>query len=167
MAVTTDILRTWRGPRAVMRDLLAQGRREDRAIAYLIAACLLIFVAQGPRLSRQAAGFDLAPGAEVRDLTELLSYELFAWLMVWPLFLYGLAAVSHLVAKAAGGRGSFWTARLALFWALLASVPLLLLHGLLAGFVGPGPQTNLVGAAWIAAFLWLWLQCLREAEAPR
>ncbi|MFT5631517.1 MAG: hypothetical protein ACI9HB_002698, partial [Gammaproteobacteria bacterium] len=30
MAVTTDIMRTWRGPRAVMRDLLDQGQREDR-----------------------------------------------------------------------------------------------------------------------------------------
>jgi hypothetical protein len=30
------------------------GRREDRALAMLIAACLVIFVAQWPRLSREA-----------------------------------------------------------------------------------------------------------------
>jgi hypothetical protein len=29
MAVTADIVRTWRGPRAVMRGLLAQGKREE------------------------------------------------------------------------------------------------------------------------------------------
>ncbi len=165
MAVTTDIARTWRGPRVVMRELLAQGRREDRAVAYVIVACLLIFVAQGPRLSRQAAGFDLAPGTEARDITELLSYELFAWLMLWPLLLYAIAAISHVVARVIGGKGTFYTARLALFWALLASTPVLLLYGLMAGFVGPGAQTQVVGGIWVAGFGWLWLQCLREAES--
>ena len=56
MAVTTDIMRTWRGPRTVMRDLLNHGQREDRALAYLMAACIMIFIAQWPRLSRIAAG---------------------------------------------------------------------------------------------------------------
>ena len=165
MAVTADIIRTWRGPRAVMRDLLAMGKREDRALAYLIVFCLLVFVAQWPRLARQAAGFDLAPGAVPRDLLQMMTYELFAWITVWPLLLYGLAGLSHLVAKLFRGRGTFYTARLALFWSLLASVPLLLLYGLLAGFLGPVAGTHLVGAAWVAAFVWIWLQSLREAEA--
>ena len=165
MAVTTDIIRTWRGPRAVMRDLLAQGKREDRALAYLIVFCLLVFVAQWPRLARQAAGFELPPGAEPRDLMQMMTYELFAWITVWPLLLYGLAAVSHLVARLFRGRGTFYTARLALFWSLLASVPLLLLYGLMAGFLGPIAGTQLVGAVWVVAFLWIWLQSLREAES--
>ena len=164
MAVTTDILRTWRGPRKVMREHLAAGPREDRAIAYLMAACLLIFVAQWPRLSRLAAGFDLPPGAEVPEMTRLLSYELLAWLMVWPLMLYGLAAVSHILARALGGQGTFYTARLALFWSLLATTPLLLLYGLMAGFLGPVAGTRLVGGIWVAAFAVIWFQSLREAE---
>ena len=164
MAVTTDIIRTWRGPRAVMRDLLADGKREDRALAYLIVFCLLVFVAQWPRLARQAAGFDLAPGAEPRDLLQMMTYELFAWITVWPLLLYALAGLSHLVAKLFRGRGTFYTARLALFWSLLASVPLLLLYGLMAGFLGPVAGTHLVGATWVAAFLWIWVQSMREAE---
>jgi len=167
MAVTTDIMRTWRNPRAVMRDQLAMGKREDRAIAYLIVACLLIFVAQWPRLARQAAGFDMAPGAEPRDLSQLMTYELFAWLMVWPLLMYIVAAVSHVLAKAVGGKGSFYTARLAMFWSLLASAPLLLLYGLLAGFVGPEIGTRIVGAIWVVAFGWFWLSSLVEAEKPR
>ena len=165
MAVTADIMRSWRGPRAVMRDLLAQGKREDRALAYLIVFCLLVFVAQWPRLARTAAGFDLAPGAEPRDLMQMMSYELFAWITIWPLAFYGIAAVSHLVAKVFRGRGTFYTARLALFWSLLASVPVLLLYGLMAGFLGPVAGTHLVGAAWGVGFLWIWLQSLREAEA--
>lgn len=165
MAVTTDIVRTWRGPRAVMRDLLAMGRREDRAVAYLIVTCLLIVVAQWPRLARQAAGFDLAPGAEGQSIEQLMTYSLFAWLTLAPLLLYALAAVSHLLAKALGGKGSFYTARLALFWSLLASVPLLLLWGLMAGFLGPVAGTHLVGSMWILAFGVIWFQSLREAEA--
>ncbi len=165
MAVTNDIVRTWRRPRAVMRDLLAQGRREDRAIAYLMISCFLIFVAQWPRLSRKAAGFELPPGAELPQLDRLMTYEFFAWLMVWPLLLYLLAGLTHLIAKAFGGKGDWFGARLALFWSLLATTPLLLLYGLVAGFVGPGAQTNLVGALWIAAFVIIWVQSLREAES--
>ncbi|MEO1641185.1 MAG: YIP1 family protein [Pseudomonadota bacterium] len=165
MAVTNDIVRTYRSPRAVMRDLLDQGKREDRAIAFLIISCFLIFVAQWPRLSRTAAGFDLAPGAEVPELDRLMAYEFMAWLMIWPLFLYFLAAFTHWIARALGGQGTSYGARLALFWSMLATVPLLLLHGLMAGFVGPGLETNIVGAIWVAAFAYIWFQSLREAES--
>lgn len=165
MAVTADILRTWRGPRAVMRDLLSQGKREDRALAYLIVFCVLVFVAQWPRLARAAAGFDLLPGAEPRAIGQLMTYELFAWLTIWPLAFYAIAALSHLIAKVFRGQGTFYTARLALFWSLLASVPLLLLYGLMAGFLGPVAGTHLVGAAWAVGFGWIWLQSLREAES--
>jgi hypothetical protein len=165
MPVTNDIVRTWRRPRAVIRDLLDQGRREDRAIAYLIISCFLIFVAQWPRLSRKAAGFELPAGADVPELDRLMAYEFMAWLMIWPLFLYILAGLTHLIAKAVGGKGDGYGARLALFWAMLSTVPLLLLHGLMAGFTGPGAQTNLVGAVWVIAFGWIWIQGLREAES--
>ena len=165
MAVTNDIVRAYRSPRAVMRDLLDQGKREDRAIAFLIISCFLIFVAQWPRLSRNAAGFDLAPGAEVPELDRLMAYEFMAWLMIWPLMLYFLAAITHGIARAMGGQGTVYGARLALFWSMLATVPLLLLHGLMAGFVGPGLETNIVGAIWVAAFTYIWFQSLREAES--
>lgn len=164
MPVTSDIVRTWRAPRAVIRDILDQGRREDRAIAYVMIACFLIFVAQWPRLSRMAAGFDLAPGADAPDLTRLMAYEFLAWVMIWPLFLYGLAAVTHLIAMAMGGKGDWYGARIALFWSLLATVPVLLLHGLTAGFIGPGIETSIVGAVWVVGFIFIWLQSLREAE---
>ena len=147
-----------------MRDLLAMGQREDRAIAYLMVACLLIFVAQWPRLSRKAAGFDLAPGAETPEMTQLVAYEFLAWLMVWPLLFYAIAGVSHLVAKVFGGKGTHYSARIALFWTLLATTPVLLLHGMTAGFIGPGPQTNLIGAVWLIAFVVIWFLSLRTAE---
>ena len=162
MAVTSDIMRTWRGPRAVMRDLLDQGQREDRALAYLMAACIVIFIAQWPRLSRLAAGFD-GTGAEAPELSRLIAYEFLGWLMVWPLMFYVIAAVVHVAAKVFGGQGDWYSARLALFWALLATTPMALLYGLMAGFLGPVAGANLVGALWLLSFIVIWFSCQREA----
>lgn len=166
MAVTTDILRTWRDPRAVMRKILAQGKREDRAVAFLYLSCLLIFVGQWPSMARQSAGFDVAPGTEGFDISTRLTYGAFTWLIIAPLLFYGLAAASHLMAKVLGGKGDHFGARMALFWSLLATIPALLLYGLTVGFIGSGMQANLTGGLWVAAFGWIWLQSLREAEAP-
>ncbi|WP_146591606.1 YIP1 family protein [Puniceibacterium confluentis] len=157
MPVTRDIAASYRGPGAVMRRLLASGPREDRALAILMAACGLIFVAQWPALSRQAH-------LEGRELNELLAGALFGWIFLAPLLLYGLAALSHLVARAFGGRGSWYGARLALFWSLLAATPLVLLNGLVAGLVGQGAALTLVGILWCAVFLWFWISCLLASE---
>lgn len=158
MPVTTDIVKTYRAPRQVIRRHLAAGVREDRALAFLMAACALIFVAQWPRLARQAY---LTP--EV-PLEALIGAALLGWLFLAPLFLYLLGAASHLVARLFGGRGSFYAARLALFWSLLAVSPLMLLQGLVAGFIGPGPALTLVGYGVLLIFLVLWGLALHEAE---
>ncbi|MEY8841553.1 YIP1 family protein [Cribrihabitans sp. XS_ASV171] len=159
MAVTQDIVATYRGPGAVMRRILAAGEREDRALAILMAGCALVFIAQMPRLSREAH-------LTGQELNMLLGGALLGWLIIAPLFFYGLAAASHLIARVAGGRGSWFGARMALFWALLASAPLLLLHGLVAGFVGPGPALQGVGILWLVVFGWFWFSGLRQAERP-
>lgn len=159
MSVTRDIAATWRAPRATLRRLLAAGPREDRAIVYLMLACLLIFVAQWPRLARQAHLDDAVP------LEGLLAGALFGWLFVAPLFFYGLAALSHLVARVLGGQGTWYGARLALFWALLSVAPLWLLHGLVAGFLGASLPLSFVATLLAVAFLAIWLLSLAEAEA--
>lgn len=164
MAVTTDIVRAWRNPRAVMRNHLDAGRREDRALIFVMGACFVIFIAQWPRLSRKAAGFDLVQGAEVPELTQLMAYEFMAWIMVWPLMLYILGSVLHLFARVLGGKGSFYSARLALFWTMLATTPLALLYGLCAGFLGPVASTQLVGVLWLAGFAAIFSASFYEAE---
>ncbi|MBK1634569.1 YIP1 family protein [Rhodovulum adriaticum] len=158
MSLTLDIVATWRAPRVTIRRLLAGGPREDRAIVFVMLACALIFVAQWPRLVRQAHFDDSIP------LQALLGSALFVWLFLMPLFFYGLAAFSHLFARMVGGTGSWFGARLALFWALLCTAPLGLLHGLVAGFLGAGAALNLVGVLVWVAFLAIWLLSLAEAE---
>lgn len=158
MTVTGDMLATWRRPRQVFRAKLDQGPRDDRALAVLIGACLLIFVAQWPRLSREAT-LDPAVPLDAR-----IGGALMATIFILPVLLYALAAVSHLIARAFGGRGTPFGARLALFWALLCTAPLMLFQGLVAGFVGPGPQLLAVGVVVAGAFFWLWMTLLVEAE---
>lgn len=160
MAVTTDIVATWRRPGAVMRRLLSMGRREDRALAMLIVACLIIFVAQWPRLSREA--YLAVEGAP--PLEAVLSITFFSMMMVWPLAAYALAAITHLLAKPFGGKGTWYSARLALFWSLLATSPAWLFHGLVAGFIGPGPAQTVAGVILLVAFLAIWGLSLREAQ---
>lgn len=150
MAVTRNIAATYRGPGRVVRRLLALGAREDRLLAYLMGACLLIFVAQLPRLAREAH-------LTGQELDMLMGATLMAWVFIAPLLLYGLALLAHGVGRILRGQGTAYGARLALFWALLASTPLIMLHGLTAGFVGPGLELQLVGLVWCGCFLWFWI----------
>lgn len=161
MSVVNDIARTYVRPREVFRRRFGAGAREDRAIAVLMASCALIFVAQWPRLAREAHFDDTA------TLQALMGATLFAWIFVAPLALYGLAALTHVVARILGGRGTWFRARLALFWALLAASPLWLFHGLVAGFVGPGASLSLVGILALGAFVVFWGVGLAEAEWQR
>lgn len=157
MAVTRNITATYRGPGRVVTGLLAAGPREDRALAYLMAGCLVVFIAQLPRLAREAH-------ITGEDLDMLMGATLMAWIFIAPLVLYCVAWVSHLLAKVFRGQGTSYGARLALFWALLAASPLMLLNGLVAGFIGPGLELQAVGFLWFAFFTWFWLAGLIAAE---
>ncbi len=157
MPVTTDIVATYRGPGRVVRRLLDMGPREDRALAIVMIACTIVFIADTPRLAREAH-------ATGQELNALLAAGLFAWVICMPLVLYLLAGLTHLVARILGGKGDGFGARLALFWALLASAPLVLLNGLVSGFIGPGSAQTLVGLLWVAVFLWFWLSGLKQSQ---
>ncbi|AAV95289.1 YIP1 family protein [Ruegeria pomeroyi] len=159
MPVTSDIAASYRGPARVMRHLLDMGQREDRALAFVMAFCVIAFVAQLPALARRAH-------LEQADLNMLMGGALLGSVFLLPLLFYAIALLSHWVARMLGGQGSAYGARLALFWSLLASTPLVLLNGLVAGFIGPGPALSAVGLIWVAVFAWFWLTNLREAQRP-
>ncbi|NNE81012.1 MAG: YIP1 family protein [Silicimonas sp.] len=138
-----DILRTYRAPREVQARRGSGRPREDRALVTLMVACALIFVAQWPRLSREAA-LDPSIALDAR-----LAGALFAWLMIVPLVFYGLAWGLSVVLRAFGQEIDGYRCRMALFWAFLASTPVWLLSGLLAGFA-PGPAFGVTSAAALA-----------------
>lgn len=157
VSVALDILRTYRAPREVQRRRLSGGAREDRALAVLMGACVICFVAQWPRLAREAH-FDPAIGFDAR-----LAGALFGWLMVMPLLLYVVSLVVLGAQRLFGRRVTGYATRMSMFWAFLAASPLMLLSGLTAGFVGPGMALGIVGALFVIAFLVFWGAGLLEA----
>lgn len=157
MPVTTDIVRSWRGPRAVMRSHLARGRSEPWAFSLLVAFMLVAFVAQWPGASRTAF---YAPEKPLVAQMFAIGMGILAFIPVW----YLLAAIGHWIAKLMGGQGDHYGARLALFWALVTVTPLMLLQGLVKGMIGPGPGLTAVTAITGAAFIFFWILNLIEAE---
>jgi nitrogen fixation/metabolism regulation signal transduction histidine kinase len=132
------------------------GAREDRALAFLMGFCVIAFVAQLPRLARDAH-------LTGEDLSMMMAGALMGSVFILPLVLYLVAGLTYLVRRALGRPGTSFGARLALFWSLLASTPLLLLYGLVGGFVGPGPALQGVGLVWVLIFLWFWIASLRAS----
>ena len=158
MPLTTDIAASYRRPGAVVRDHPARDRSEARLLAFLMGSCLLFFVSQWPALAREAH-------LQQTELNPMLGGALMAWIFFAPLLLYGVAALVQLGFRVAGRPISGFASRLALFWALLASSPLILLNGLTEGFIGQGLELTLVGLAWIAVFAWFWIAGLRAVRA--
>lgn len=157
MAVTADIVESWRRPRAVLRRHLERGRSEPFAFSLLVLFLILALIARYPAAARVTT---LDPAIPVSPQILGTAMGLLATIP----FLYGLAALSHLVARACGGQGSWYGARLALFWGLVAAAPFVLLAGIVAGLIGPGPQLTATGAVTFAAFLFQWIMALTEAE---
>ena len=102
MAVTSDIVATYRGPGKVMSGLLAQGRNEVRVLMFALMSGLLIFVALSPYQAR-AAHLDPEGPLAVRQY-----WSAFFWIFLMPFLLYLLAAMVWAVSRVAGlGIGGF------------------------------------------------------------
>ncbi len=157
MAVFRDIVEAYRAPGRVMARILASGAAEERALVCLMAGCFLMFVARLPVLSRQAH-------LTGEEFSSLAGGAFVGAVFMAPLLFYALAALSRIVARFFGGRGTLRSARLALFWSILAISPAMLLQGLVAGFIASGPALSLVSVIAGMVFLYLWIAALRVAE---
>ncbi len=152
-------------PRGAMAREVARGLSEPRAMAQLLGACLLFFVASLPNALREAQG--LAIGDPVEGA---VAAHLFGYVALAPLLAYGLAVPVHLAARAFGGRGGFLAARAALFWSALLGAPIALalaLAGVAAEVVArPAllPWLAWLGYGGLAFWLWLFAASLAEAE---
>ena len=95
MSMLRNIVRSYTKPGQVVGDLLQAGPREDRALAFLAAGCVLAFLAQWPGLARQAH-------LEEKALDMLLGGR-----AVW-LVLFGPVDVLHTGLAGEMGLGRFW-----------------------------------------------------------
>ncbi len=157
MALTADILESWRRPRAVVRRLRSAGRSEPFVFTFLFVFLLLAFTSLAPYLSREAT---LHPDV---TLYQRLFGAALGLLALIPLF-YLLAALGHLVARLMGGTGGWYEGRLALFWALTCITPAMLVLGLVRSFAGDGPAVTGLGLLIFLGFIVLYSTMLREVE---
>jgi hypothetical protein len=156
--------RGWRDPRGAMAWEVDRGLSEGRALAHLMLACGLFFVASLPNAIREARALDIAEPVE-----GAIAAHLFGYLALAPLVAYALAALVHLVARGFGARGGFRAARAALFWSLLMIAPIaigLALAGVAVEVAAPGlaPLTDALGLAALGFWLWQFAASLAEAE---
>jgi hypothetical protein len=161
MALTADILATYKGPGRVTKRFLGQGRNEVRALLFVLIAGLLMFIASMPYQAREA---QLDP--EV-PLQARMYWSGFFFILILPILIYVFSLLVWGLARIARRRISGYEIRFTLIWALLASTPAILLMGLVAGFIGPGIQLQIVGVVWLAVFGWFWtagLLCADEAK---
>jgi hypothetical protein len=157
MALVSDIVESWRAPRRVLRSHLARPKSEAFLFTFLFTLLLLAFVAQWPVAARMVY---LQPEVPMEQRMFAAGLGLLATIPLW----YGVAALSRLVARALGGTGTWYSARLALFWALVTITPGMLLMGTVISFLGQGPQANGLGALIAAVFLMFWIIMLHETE---
>lgn len=158
MPVTQDIARMYRRPRAVVRSLFDMGPREDRAIAWLMIGCFLVFISRLPALQRAAVE---GSGSFQQDAI----YAFFALLMIAPLLFYIVAFVFYGLTRLLRPAATSYGARLAVFWGWLSATPIALFYGLLVGFNGlDHPGTVAIGALWLIVLLWFWISGLIETS---
>ena len=149
---------TYRGPKRVVARFLGQGRNEVRALLFVLITGVLMFVAATPFQAREA---ELNPDV---PLLARMYWSAFFYVMILPILLYIFSFLIWGLARIARRQITGYEVRFTLFWALLASTPILLLMGLTAGFIGPSIQLQVVGFVWVGVFGWFWASGLLCAD---
>lgn len=157
MALTSDIVESWRRPRAVIRRHLNRGRSEVFAFSLLLSFLILAVIAVLPFLARVSV-------IEEKPLPPYVLAACFGALVAAPI-LYLFAALGSIVARLMRGRGNFYAGRLALFWSLLTISPALLLYGLVRGMAAESPATPFLGLGVFMLFIGYYSIMLREVES--
>ncbi len=145
-----------------MARQIARAPGEERILALIFLVAGLGFVsglpaalASAPRLGAEATPAGVITGRFIASF------------FFTPLMIYAAAALVTLVARVAGGSLNWRHGRLALVWALVLALPVLLLGGLAeaAAAVGlvPAVVARGLGLLGFVAFLWIWAACLAEA----
>lgn len=154
MSLLGNILKSYRRPRAVIAEFMDGGAREDRALGFLAGGCVITFIAQWPPLARQAY-------IEGQELDMLMGAALYGWIFLAPLLFYILAGLVQFVGYLLGSKRSGVQTRTVIFWAFLATAPLLLVVGVIEGFLGPSAMKTFVEVIWLASFIWFVVAGLR------
>lgn len=146
------IMQSWPAPGRVFRQL--RGMPDRVLVVILMVAMLIFLVAQAPGHARAA---QLDPSI---PLAGRIAGAMFAVMFAMPLLCYLVAMLVAALSRLTPARITPENARLALFWALLAVSPAMLLSGLAEGLLGQGTALSLCRAAAGLGFLWIWFSGL-------
>ena len=160
MSLIGEIAGAYRQPvRAIRKQIDQPG--EERILLFALLFCFLNFIARLPELVL----LDLTSQQENLLFARVAAMFVSTVLMA-PLMMYLLAALSHVVLRLFGGKASWQQARMALMWAALVSLPFVLLSGVLK-VLAPGTAFSVATVATAVVFLWQWGVCLRLVEFSR
>ena len=151
--IVPRIAQSWWAPGRVVTSL--RGTPERVLIVILMAAMLIFLIAQAPGHAR-AAHLDPSVPLEAR-----MGGALLAVMFMMPLLAYALAELVAFLSRLTPWPVASQDSRLALFWALLAVAPAMLLSGLTEGFAGPGAALTLTRVVAGLGFLVIWGAGLR------
>ena len=151
--IAPRVLASWRRPGQVVRGLSPMS--EGAMLAVLMGAMLVFLIAQAPGHARAAA---LDPSVPMGGR---MAGALTAVVLMMPLLAYAVASLVALASRLTPWRLAAEDSRLALFWALLAVAPAMLLSGLTEGLVGPGTALTLTRVLAGLGFLVIWGAGLR------
>lgn len=151
--IAPRILASWSRPGRVIRGLAPM--TEGALLAVLMGAMLVFLIAQMPGHARAAALDPAVPFAG------RMAGALMAVLFLMPLLAYAAASLAGLVVRLTGWRIAPADSRLALFWALLAIAPAMLLSGLVEGLIGPGMALGAMRLLTGGGFVFIWGAGLR------
>ncbi|WBU64650.1 hypothetical protein [Paracoccus aerodenitrificans] len=146
--IVPRIIASWRSPGRVVRELSPMG--EGAMLAVLMGAMLVFLIAQAPGHARAAAHDPSVP------LGGRIAGAIMAVMFLMPLLAYALASFVSLLAWLTPWRIEPAASRLALFWALLAIAPAMLLAGLAEGLIGEGAALSLTRLVAGLGFLFIW-----------
>ena len=119
-------------------------------LAVLMLAMLIFLIAQAPSNARLA---QLDPSVPFQAR---MGGALLGVMFMMPIIAYGVAALVAGLSRLTPWRLTPEDSRLALFWALLAVAPAMLLAGLVAGMIGHGPALTAAQAICGIGFLTIW-----------
>ena len=151
--IVPRIVQSWWAPGRVVGSL--RGTPERVLIVILMAAMLIFLIAQAPGHAR-AAHLDPSVPLDAR-----MGGALLAVMFMMPLLAYALAELVAFLSRLTPWPVASQDSRLALFWALLAVAPAMLLSGLTEGFAGPGAALTLTRVVAGLGFLVIWGAGLR------
>ena len=146
--IAPRVLASWRRPGQVVRGLSPMS--EGAMLAVLMGAMLVFLIAQAPGHARAAALDPAVP------MAGRMAGALTAVLLMMPLVAYVVASLVALASRLTRWRLAAEDSRLALFWALLAISPAMLLAGLVEGLIGPGPALAITRLIAGIGFLFIW-----------